>query len=515
MPLLWLGLCVIAGIFISAHVQAAWYFWAIPFFLGLLVSIPEYFYSKNNQHPLLSKKLICIPFGLLLAAFALGGWRLQAALPTPTPDELVYYQPVKNAVVTGTVISFPELASTSTSAIIKAETLLLLGQERPVSGKFELRLPGGFEFAYGDKLRLEGTLKSSLGKDEPVTASYLARREILTRMAYPQIETLGQGLGNPLIAFLYHLREEAQVFIESQMPVQESSLLSGILLGIDWHIPRFLEDAYRATGTVHIIAISGFNIALITGLVIRVFRRIFTPVWAGILAIIAILFYTLMVGAEPSVVRAAIMGSLSIPAYYIGRRIIGLHSLTVAAAVMALLNPLLLWDVGFQLSFLATLGLMVLTDPVTKRIENLLVSRFSERSTQAAMPAVVLIISTLCAQFAVSPVVLAMQPSLQLYSLVANLIILPLQPPLMMVGGGAVLASFIFPQLGILLARLSWLLARICNQVALHFGKTRFAEIKLPENSSWFAFGLVLIVMIIATLREISDISKPKLPNQE
>ena len=137
------------------------------------------------------------------------------------------------------------------------------------------------------------------------------------------------------------------------------------------NIPGYLEDAYRTTGTVHIIAISGFNIALITGLVIRLFRRIFKPVWAGILAISAILFYTLLVGAEPSVVRAAIMGSLSIPAYYIGRRIIGINSLTFAAAVMLLLNPLLLWDLGFQLSYLATLGLMVLADPVLKSLSDL------------------------------------------------------------------------------------------------------------------------------------------------
>ncbi|MDP2964949.1 MAG: ComEC/Rec2 family competence protein [Pelolinea sp.] len=515
MPLLWLGLCVIAGIFISANVQAAWYLWAIPFFSGLLISIPEYLFLRNYQHPLLSKKLFSVPFSLLLAAFALGGWRFQSALPNPTPDDLANYQPVENAVVTGTVISFPELSSNSSSAIIKAEILSFQGQERTVNGKLELRLPGGFHLAYGYRLRLEGSLKSTLGKDELPNTSYLARRGILTRMAYPQIETLGYGFGNPLMAFIYRAREEAYAFIESQMPVQESSLLSGILLGIDWHIPRYLEDAYRATGTVHIIAISGFNIALITGLVIRLFRRIFTPVWAGILAIIAILFYTLMVGAEPSVVRAAIMGSLSIPAYYIGRRIIGLYSLTVAAAAMALLNPLLLWDVGFQMSFLATLGLMVLADPVVKWFQDWLENRFSERTTQSAMPAVVLIISTLCAQFAVSPVVLAMHSSLQLYSLAANLIILPLQPPLMMFGGAAVLAGFILPQLGTLLARLAWPLARICNQVALHFGKVRFAEIKLPEYSSWIACGIVLIIMIFATINRIYGISKPTFPNQE
>ena len=285
MPLLWLGLCVVAGILVSAQIQAAWYFWVISFFFGILLSIFEYFLSHKNHHPLLNKKLFSVPFGFLLAAFALGGWRFQSALPNLTIDDLAYYQPVENAVVTGTITSFPELSSFSSSAIIKAETLSILGVERPVKGKFELRLPGGFHLAYGDRLKLEGSLRSTLATGEPVYVSYLARRGILTRMPYPQIETLGQGNGNPLMAFLYRAREGAHAFLVNAMPVQESSLFSGILLGIDWDIPGYLESAYRATGTVHIIAISGFNIALITGLVIRLFRRIFRPLWAGILAI--------------------------------------------------------------------------------------------------------------------------------------------------------------------------------------------------------------------------------------
>ena len=296
------------------------------------------------------------------------------------------------------------------------------------------------------------------------------------------------------------------------MPVQESSLLSGILLGIDQEIPGYLESAYRTTGTVHIIAISGFNIALITGLVIRLFRRIFKPVWAGILAVSAILFYTLLVGAEPSVVRAAIMGSLSIPAYYIGRRIIGINSLTVAAAIMLLLNPLLLWDLGFQLSYLATLGLMVLADPVLKSIQIWMERRFTEKAIQTAMPFCVLLVSTLCAQFAVSPVVLGLSSDLLPYSLAANLIILPLQPPLMMIGGAAVLLYFLFPPMGALIARFAWVLAAFSNQVVLHFAKLRFAEVKLPEISSWVAFGLVFAVMILSTIRTIKELAKPPIP---
>ncbi len=515
MPLLWLGLCVIAGIFVSAHVQGMWYLWTIPFSLSLLLSIPEYLFSKNNHHILLSKKLFSVPFSLLLAAFALGGWRFQSAVPNPDPADLSYYQPMKNAVVIGTITSYPELSSTSSVAIIKAEMLSDQGIEEMVGGKLELRLPGGFNLAYGDRLKLDGLIKSTIDKGEPFYTSYLARRGILTRMPYPQIETLSHGNGNPFIAFLYRLRESANDFIENQMPIQESSLLSGILLGIDWNIPGYLEDAYRTTGTVHIIAISGFNIALITGLVIRLFRRIFKPYWAGILAILVILFYTLLVGAEPAVVRAAVMGGLAIPAYYIGRQIIGINSLTAAAAFMLLLNPLLLWDISFQLSFLATLGLMVLADPVIKLVRHWIEDHYSERSAQTAIPLAILTVSTLCAQFAVSPVLLEMHPSLQLYSLAANMIILPLQPPLMAFGGAAVLAHFLFPPLGALLARFAWVLAAICNQTALNFGKLRFAEIALPEYSTWIAFGMVLIVILTATARQIHALTNFSLPDQD
>ena len=461
---------------------------------------------------MLSKKLFNIPVGLLISAFALGGWRFQSILPDPTINDIAFHQPLENVLVTGTIISFPELSQQSSVAILAAESLSMQGRERAVTGNLELRLPGGFHLAYGDRVALEGSIRSVLPKGEPVQASYLARRGILTRMAYPQITTLGQGFGNPLVAFIYNARESAHEFITNQMPIQEASLLSGILLGIDQEIPGYLESAYRTTGTVHIIAISGFNIALITGLVIRLFRRIFKPVWAGILAVSAILFYTFLVGAEPSVVRAAIMGSLSIPAYYIGRRIIGVNSLTVAAAVMLLLNPLLLWDLGFQLSFLATLGLMVLADPALSYLQIWMEERFTESAIQTAMPFCVLLVSTLCAQLAVSPVLLGLSPDLLPYSLAANLIILPLQPALMLIGGAAVLTYSIFPPMGAIIARFAWVLAAFSNQVVLHFAKLPFAEVKLPDTSSWVAFGLVLVILILFTIRTIKELAKPPIP---
>jgi len=509
MPLLWLGLAIITGIFLSARFHVFLGLWVILFFSGLLISCFEYFFSKNRFHPLLSIKLFSFPLGLLISAYALGGWCFQSILPIPNINDLAYYQPYENALVTGTICSFPELLPQSSVAIVESETLTIQGHEIPVTGKLELRLPGGFHLAYGDRLVLEGSLNSVISKGEPVYSSYLARRGIFSRMAYPQITTLGRGFGNPLAAFLFHARESAHDFLINQMPMQESSLLSGILLGIDQDIPGYLESAYRTTGTVHIIAISGFNIALITGLVIRLFRRIFKPMWAGILAVSAILFYTFIVGAEPSVVRAAIMGSLSIPAYYIGRRIIGINSLTVAAAVMLLLNPLLLWDLGFQLSYLATLVLMVLADPILSFLQNWIGGRFTESANQTAMPFYVLLVSTLCAQFAVSPVLLGLSPDLLPYSLAANLIILPLQPSIMVIGGVAVLIQFIFPPMGALIARFAWIPAALSNQVVLHFAKLPFAEVRLPEASSWLAFGVVLSVLILFSIQTVKELAKP------
>ena len=133
MPLLWLGLSLIAGIFVSAQIQGFWGLWAILFFSGLLLSCFEYYFSKRHSHPLLSKKLFSIPIGLLIAAFAIGGWRFQSILPNPTINDLAYYQPIENALVTGTITSFPELSPQSSVAILEAESFI-----DPGSGKVGL-----------------------------------------------------------------------------------------------------------------------------------------------------------------------------------------------------------------------------------------------------------------------------------------------------------------------------------------------------------------------------------------
>ena len=503
MPLFWLAICFTAGILFSADISGKPAFWILLACAFTLTAWIEVHFIPADKHPTRSNRLIRMPISLLLAAFALGGWRLQVAIPHFNENDLAYYQPAKEVTLNGVISSYPELSPSATRAIVEAQEIFINGQRIAVKGKLELRLPRGFALAYGDQLRLKGELRPAFSSGEPIFSSYLAQRRIFSRMSYPAVERISSGQGQKPTALTYQLRKRAYDLLSHSLPYRESSLLSGILLGIDWTIPKYLKDAYRATGTVHIIAISGFNITLIAWQVIRLFRMFFRPLMASILAIAAVIFYTLLVGADPAVVRAAVMGSLAIPAFFIGRRVIGIHSLSITAAVMLLINPFLLWDIGFRLSFLATLALMVLADPLTEWA-TAQIGRFKgEKAASQLQPLLMLLIPTLCAQFAVSPVLFQIDSAIQLYSLPANLLILPLQPLLMTLNGAGVLIGLLIPPLGSLLLNLSLPLATFCNEIALRFALLPKASLETPQAGSIISSIVVFFVLSYASMIQI------------
>jgi competence protein ComEC len=482
--------------------------WVLLIGLGLLSALLEMFYIPKNRHALRSRVLLALPFGMLLAACGLGGWRFQSALPIFSPEDVAFYQPLDDVVLTGTITSFPQRSSSATTAIVSVDSLQAFGHTYMVAGQVDVRLPAGFHLSYGDRLRLAGNLDGVVEDSQPYFTSHLARRGVFSRMPYPQIDWISSGHGSQIYRMLYSLRARAQTLIYNQVPFPESSLLEGILLGIEWNIPGILRQAYRGTGLIHIIAISGFNIALIANVVAQLFRRIFPHAWAAVLSICAIFFYTLLVGAEPAVVRAAIMGSLAIPAHYIGRRIFGLHALVVAASLMLLFNPFLLWDISFQLSFLATMGLMLLVDPLATWVHGIIDRHFSEQSADRSMPLLMLVITTFAAQFAVSPVLFALDPYLPVFALLANLIILPLQPIVMILGALSVLAGWLFPLAGRLLGWLVWPFIALGNQVAMRISLNPFSQVRLPEGSAAAAAMLVAACCIMASVVDLHRIAR-------
>jgi competence protein ComEC len=169
------------------------------------------------------------------------------------------------------------------------------------------------------------------------------------------------------------------------------------------------------------------NITLLAGLFISVFGRWFGARRGGWAAAAAIFLYTLLVGADPAVQRAAVMGGLALTARHLGRQTHGLASLSAAAIIMTLINPRTLWDVGFQLSFFATLGLILYADPLREgaiRIFNRWLT--PKRSEKIANPISEFFLFTLAAQITTLPLTAIHFRRLSLVSVLANPVILPL-----------------------------------------------------------------------------------------
>jgi competence protein ComEC len=337
-------------------------------------------------------------------------------------------------------------------------------------------------FQYGDRVRSTGFLSTPAEYDTFSYAEYLARSGIFSIMKNAIVEVEATGQGSPFYRALFKLREQASQMIATYLPEPQAGLLTGILLGNQRGISSELQDAFNATGTSHIIAISGFNMAIISALITGAFKRIFRRRWlAGFAAIAVIVIYTLFVGANASVVRAAIMCSLLIVADLLRRKTYLPASLAFVVILMSALNPTVLWDLSFQLSFFATLGLMLFADPLTKGFDALLNQLFA--APVAARVSGLLtepLIVTIAALVFTLPLTILYFNRFSLITLPVNLLVIPVQSALLLLGGAAVLLSFVIPALAQVLywfcmVLLSWTIEVIRTATRLPFASVDFS----------------------------------------
>ncbi len=157
--------------------------------------------------------------------------------------------------------------------------------------------------------------------------------------------------------------------INQLLPEPHAGLLNGILFGVKATLSKDLYDALISTGTLHIIALSGMNITILADLVSLTLLRFVSRRIASLLTIVIIIGFILFVGISPSVIRAGIMGSITLLAVIFGRQTWALLSLLLAVSVMLIISPSWIADVGFQLSVLATLGIILFGGRISKASE--------------------------------------------------------------------------------------------------------------------------------------------------
>ena len=445
--------------------------------------------------------------GMMLGV-VLGAGRMLLATPDITPERVSFYNGVGQVELVGTVVAPPDERAHYVNVRLAAERLTLPdGQMLPVRGQVLVKAPVYPPLSYGDRLLAVGQLETPPQFGSFSYRDYLARQGVYALLQRAQgayrvsnarcayVEILGQHQASPFWERLYRFRAHAQAILRTILPEPQASLLTGILLGVESGIPDDLNDAFAATGTSHIVAISGFNLSIIAGVLALLAQRLFGKRGAAPLAAAGVWLYTFLVGASAAVVRAAVMASVALLARHAQRHVHGPTSLAAAAWFMSLLNPLVLWDVGFQLSLAATLGLILYVDPLTELVRRWL-TRFTdpERAERILGWLSDALIVTTAAQITTTPIIVATFHRLSLVTLLTNFLILPVQTYVMLWGGLALLGGLIFLPLGQVLAWLAWVFLSYTIAVVQWTASLPWASIPLGWVTLPIAWGYYLVL---------------------
>lgn len=476
-PLVLVAVSWVAGLIIAHHWLAPAEVELLPLALLSLVPLAAFLLWRKDRP---------IRLGSACAlALLLGAVRYQAAMPDwNDPEFVAYYNDGGWITLEGVVRDYPDVRDTWINLKLDAELLESEGQTHPVHGTVLVRAPRFPEYHYGDRLRVSGLLETPPKLEGFSYRDYLQRQEIYSLIHRPRIEYAASGRGSPFWAAIFAVKDRARQAIARLMPNPEAALMQGILLGIETGIPPDLYDDFNATGASHIIVISGANLTIVAALFSLSFGRVLGKRWAYWLTLIGILLYVLLVGADAAVVRAAVMGSLFVTAIYLGRRATAYVSLFASALVLTTLNPFSLWDVGFQLSFAATLGLILFAPVIERLFERGLTQIVSrEQARQGVRVLNDVLIVTLAAQVLTVPLVVYHFGRLSLVAPLTNLLILPVQPPIMTWGGAATLVGLVpfLEPVARVLAWIPWLCLAYTNTIVRWMANWPFASLQIGQ----------------------------------
>jgi len=251
---------------------------------------------------------------------------------------------------------------------------------------------------------------------------------------------------DPSDGVLYKLRRSLLEFYESHIPLPHSSLVSGMVIGSKSGMPQDFWEVLKNSGTAHVVVASGMNVSLVGGFLMGFFTLFLKRRKAILFALAGIWQYAVLSGFDAPVVRAAIMGSIAFSAQELGRLNYALRALIFTAIIMLILNPGYIGDVGFLLSFFATLGIILFEPKVGK----LMLRKMKPISGKGFMSTLLRkdLASTISAQIGVVPILLVAFGKFNLLSPIANILVLWTVVPITILGMAGGLIGLVVPPIG-------------------------------------------------------------------
>jgi len=484
-----LSLSFIGGIFLASFYQKiiADYYFLLAIVLILIFFVVSYPKASPAPTPKVNNQNILV-LGFAGLFFIFGLWLTDIKLNKLTDTS----QNGKVFSGQATIIKEPVNNGKFQKIIAK----IPLGHEVSKSQKVLINANIYPEYKYGDEINLKCTLETPKNFAEGFDyRMYLAKDGIYYVCSGAKIEILNRDTGNKFYAGVINLKNKFASAMAEIIPAPESGLLEGLLLGGDGKLPKNIQDNFSRTGMTHIVAVSGYNVTIIAEYLML--TLIFMGLWrqqAFWAALIGIFLFILMIGFPSSAVRAGVMGMLLLWAMKNGRLTNSQNAIIFSAAVMLLINPMLLrWDIGFQLSFLATLGIVYLFPFFEERLVK----------KHKAFGIMEILFMTISAQIFVLPIILINFGKLSLISPLANILILPIVPLTMLLGFIAVILKLLIPPLTVAFSWLVFLPLKYEVAVINFLASLKWSSVEIKNFGWYFAtVWYILLVRIIFLLRK-------------
>jgi len=385
-------------------------------------------------------------------------------------------------VLTGMVVREPDRRESITQLFVAVEEdTILVSVDRFVAVQ------------YGDMVTVSGTLTTpdsfttDLGRVFNYSG-YLRAKGVKYTVPFATVTVIsGASNGHPLLSALFTIKQKFVASVGQFVPEPEAGLAVGLLLGVKQALGEDLEAVFRETGIIHIVVLSGYNIMLIVVFVMYVLRSLLPLLPRVLVGIAVISLFALMVGLSATVLRASLMAVLILVAEALSRQYVVLRSLVLALVVMVFINPLIaVYDIGFQLSFLATVGLIVGAPLIAQWC----------RFPSWLQPIGTFFYATVATQIAVLPLILYYMGEVSVVAVLVNLLVLPLVPVAMLFSALVAGLGVFLPVAAGVVATFAFIPLTYIIAVAKWFAALPFAAIAVPQ----FPFYYVILMYIGLTV---------------
>jgi competence protein ComEC len=438
----------IAGFTSGVFLSSFWKFGFSFFLLATLLSIVIFLCGKY----LTEQKIPIFLISLSLFSFGLGVLRYE--IKEVKSEDILFKYLEEKVVLQGIIIDEPSIKEQSVQLKVNIKEIQTTDKNEIVKNdslKILVSTDLFPSFNYGDLVQIEGKIarvenfKTDNGRDFDYIG-FLAKDDIFYSISFAKVEKISSDNGSSLKNILFKFKNYFLTKINSLIKEPESALLGGLILGAKNSLGQDLQEDFRLAGVSHIVALSGYNVTIIAFGIMASLS--FLPrAFALSFGIFGIFLFAVMTGAGATVVRASIMAVLVLIAKSVHRQYDMKYALILAGFFMLLHNPkILVFDLSFQLSFLATLALIFVCPPIEEKVK-FLPQKFHIRE---------LVVATIATQIFVLPFIVYKMGLVSVYALFTNLFVLPVIPIVMFLGFAIFVSSLITNFI-------AWPLAWICS----------------------------------------------------